>query len=124
MIKLDYKNIIKTNSVISEKLVPLQNQVRDNMKSDKSETRHLKRVDIEIMGRIISTLYDLGSEKKTVIARRSNVSYDNFILYLEFLDLIGFVKRENQNTKLELVTLTDQGKEFYLRRLSPIMKNL
>lgn len=85
------------------------------------EKRQLRRVDLDIVRRILYSLIHEGPAKKTVIARRSNVSYDNFILYLEFLELLDFVQRDKIK-ELEMISLNDLGRSFYLRRFSKVKK--
>ncbi len=85
------------------------------------EKRHLKRVDLEIIKRILYSLIHDGPAKKTVIARRSSVSYGNFILYLEFLELLDFIQRDDIKG-VEIISLNNLGRSFHVRRFSKTKK--
>jgi|CXWL01.1.fsa_nt_gi predicted transcriptional regulator len=92
-----------------------------DMEFDEYEHRQIKRVDLDIVKRILYSLIHDGPAKKTVIARRSSVSYDNFILYLEFLELLDFIQRDKING-VEIISLNDLGRSFYLRKFSKVKK--
>jgi predicted transcriptional regulator len=89
----------------------------------KNMSKQLERVDLNIVERILFSLIQNGSEKKTVLARRINRNYDYFIRYLEFLELLGFVNRET-STDTQIISVSDSGKFFYLHRFSNVEKNL
>jgi len=89
----------------------------------KNMSKQLERVDLTIVGRILFSLIQNGSEKKTILARRINRNYDYFIRYLEFLELLGFVNRET-SIDTQIINVSDSGKFFYLRRFSNVEKNL
>lgn len=80
--------------------------------------KQLKRVDLDILERLISNLYQSGMEKKSIIARNSKMSYDNCVLYLEVLEMMDFVKRENNEDGHELLGLTHAGISFYKRKMN------
>lgn len=78
----------------------------------------IKRVDVELLGKIIVTIYEHGPTKKSSVARKCNMSYDNCIKYLDFLDLIGFTKTKINDEDLETVILTEHGVQFCKSKLS------
>ncbi|MEM3025397.1 MAG: hypothetical protein QXY25_06390 [Candidatus Nitrosotenuis sp.] len=77
--------------------------------------KQLKRVDLDILERLIAVLYQHGMEKKSIIARNSKMSYDNCVLYLEVLEIMDFVKQEIGEEGHELLGLTTAGISFYKR---------
>lgn len=82
---------------------------------DEDESKQLKRVDLEIVGRILYSLIRDGPSRKTLVARSIHLNYDYFIRYLKFLEMLDFVKRECSN-KIEIINLRDRGRSFYLNR--------
>lgn len=93
--------------------IGVSSQKLDNIKSQRKE---LKRIDWDIATRILKTLYLYGKQKKTAIARITNMGYDNCILYLDWLDLLGFIKKETDNYS-QTVSLTDLGIIFCKTKL-------
>ena len=87
----------------------------DKMDFDENKSKQLKRVDLEIVGRILYSLIHDGSAKKTLIARRVNLNYDYFLRYLKFLELLDFVKRESDD-RIEIIKLQERGRSFYFHR--------
>jgi len=97
-------------------------QKLDNIKSQRKE---LKRIDWDIATRILKTLYLYGNQKRTTMARLTNMSYDGCVSYVGWLELLGFVKREVDN-RFEMIGLTDLGINFYKTKLvkEPTLSNL
>lgn len=77
----------------------------------------LKRINWDIATRLLETLYFYGNQKKTAIARLTNMSYDNCVLYLDWLDLLGFIKKETNDNRFEIIGLTEIGINFYKTKL-------
>lgn len=74
--------------------------------------KHLKRIDIEILQRLLLFLYYNSKTKKTNIAMKCGMSYDKCILYLEWMKTISLIKNESVNG-FELLSLSDRGIEFF-----------
>lgn len=70
--------------------------------------RVLKRIDRNVLFRLLSVLYKIGDGKKSTIARKANMAYDNCILYLDFLEIFGFVNK-SQKDGFEIISLTSNG---------------
>ncbi|MGI0055906.1 MAG: hypothetical protein ACREAK_00875 [Nitrosarchaeum sp.] len=83
--------------------------------------KQLERIDLKIVERILYSLMQDGPAKKTTVARRINRSYDFFILYLQFLELLDFITKDNIRG-VEIISLNDLGRSFYLRRFSKTKK--
>lgn len=61
------------------------------------------------MDRILIVMYETGDGKKTTIARRTNMSYDNCLMYLEYFEAKLFVKRHTDSDGSETFALTSHG---------------
>src|SRR3989338_9672568 len=91
----------------------MNSQKLDNIKNQRKK---LKRIDWDIATRILKTLYLYGNQKKTTLERLINMSYDGCILYIGWLELLGFVKKE-ADERFEMIWLTDLGINFYKTKL-------
>ena len=76
--------------------------------------KKLKRFDVDVIERLLVTVYESGREKKTKLARNANLSYDRCVSYLESLD---FVKKHNDG-KHDVYDLTANGISLCKRKLS------
>ncbi|MGY5149911.1 MAG: winged helix-turn-helix domain-containing protein [Candidatus Nitrosopumilus sp. bin_68KS] len=74
--------------------------------------KRIKRIDLDVLERLILVLYENVEEKKTNIARNSKMSYDKCVLYLDVLEMMGFVKK-NDNGKNVFYSLTSIGINFF-----------
>lgn len=63
------------------------------------------------------TLYENGGIKKTIIARKTNMAYDNCKSYLGVLELIELVKKETNENNFEIICLTPTGIKFCKKQL-------
>ena len=90
------------------------------MNRHESSKRELKRIDWSIIKRILRHLHDDGKEKKTNIAMKCNLSYNKLVLYLEWLEMMDFIKRELDEKKFECISLNEKGREFYSRKLKDV----
>lgn len=86
----------------------------ENNKRQKSRTA-ARRIDTEVVKRIITILHDDGNEKKTKISLKAHLSYDKCLSYLEWLELMGLIRKENDDHDSELINLTEKGNELYLK---------
>lgn len=90
------------------------------MNSSEKDRRELKRIDWNIIKRLLKYLRYDGKEKKTHIAMKCNLSYDKLVLYLEWLEMIDFIKRDYDERGFECISLNENGIEFYTRKLKDI----
>lgn len=72
----------------------------------------LRRIDIEVVKRIIVILFEDGRQRKTKIALKSHVSYDKCLRYLNWLELMNLIKKEKDDG-FEYINLTHSGIELY-----------
>jgi len=86
----------------------------ENRKRRKSRTA-ARRIDTEVVKRIITILHDEGNEKKTKISLKAHLSYDKCLSYIEWLELMGLIRKENDVHDSELINLTEKGNELYLK---------
>ena len=75
-------------------------------------TKSILKLDIRIITRIMLCLYKNKELKKTHIARKTNMAYDNCKSYLEMLELIELVKKEKDENDFEIIHLTRTGIRF------------
>lgn len=73
----------------------------------------IRRIDVEIVKRIVIALHDGGKERKTKIALKAQISYDKCFKYLEWLELMGLIRKESDDHGLEFVYLTEKGFDLY-----------
>lgn len=78
----------------------------------------LTRIDPKIVKRILLSLYELGTEKRTTISRNANMSYDRCEKYLLYLEKINFVKKDVDESNLIVYGLTSDGFELCKNNLS------
>lgn len=83
--------------------------------------RELKKIDLDILKRIMIVIYEAGRSNKTTISRNSNMSYDKCIKYLNCLEMLEFIKRQkgrSENKKqIYVYDLTVHGIHFVRENL-------
>ncbi|MGI9565574.1 MAG: winged helix-turn-helix domain-containing protein [Nitrosopumilus sp.] len=81
----------------------------------------LKRIDLDILERIMTVMYEAGKSNKTAISRKSNMSYDKCVKYLSCLEMLDFVKCQKEKGEdkknIYMYDLTLQGIRLCQRRL-------
>ena len=83
------------------------------MNQHESIKKELKRIDWNIIKRILKYLHNDGKEKKTNIAMKCNMSYDNCVVYLNWLEIMDLIKRETDENGFELISLNHKGEELF-----------
>ena len=78
----------------------------------------IKKVDVEILRKVLGMLHEYGKCQKSILARKCNMGYDKCVRYLNFLDLIGFIRVEINDDFHEVVVLTALGIKFCKEKLS------
>ena len=81
-----------------------------------NKKKKLKKADVGILDRILIGLYNMGNCKKTTIARNSRMSYDNCMMYLEYLVTIDFVVQTIDEDGSKMFSLTEHGIKICKRR--------
>ena len=71
--------------------------------------RDLRRIDWNIVKKIMITLSRDSNMKKTNIAMFCGLSYDNCVSYLKWLELLGLIKTEIDKNGFELFGLNSRG---------------
>jgi len=82
-----------------------------SQKSD--QKKELKRIEWNIVKRLITLLYHNGNLKKTNIAMKSNMSYDKCMLYLNWLIMIDLIKKEKDDNGFDIISLKDRGEKIF-----------
>ena len=89
-----------------------------------NQKKELKRIDWDIVRRMVTLLMQNNGMKKTHIAMKCKLSYDKCLLYLEWLKIVDFVSKEIDDEGFELIRLNDRGKDLYKRKFKNIGKML
>lgn len=76
--------------------------------------KRLQKIHINVMNRLIQTLRENGTEKKTNIARNTNMAYDKCVLYIDILETMDFVKKKIVD-RYEMISLTVTGLKYSQR---------
>lgn len=79
--------------------------------------RQLKRINWDTVKTTMKVLYDNNKMKKTNLAMHSGLSYNNLVLYLNWLDTIDLIKKEVDEDGFELISLSDKGRDLYVQKL-------
>ncbi len=79
----------------------------------------LKRIEWRIVKRIITILYHHNKMKKSHISTRGNLAYDNCRRYLEWMEMMELVKRENEEG-FEVIVLTEKARKLYTKKIEII----
>jgi predicted transcriptional regulator len=83
-----------------------------------SSKKKLKRIDWKIIKKLLNILYNEGKLKKTVLARKSNMGYNNCILYVDWLHMLDFIRRDVDDERFEIISLSELGRSFCKRKLT------
>lgn len=78
----------------------------------------MTRIDPKIVKRILLSLYESGTEKRTTISRNTNMSYDRCEKYLVYLEKINFVKKQVDESNSIQFSLSSYGIELCQNNLS------
>ena len=89
------------------------------MKVDRK--KKLKRIDWDIVKRIILVLYNEGEQRRTPLATKCNLNYANCLLYIQWLIFLDLIKWKAGEDDEDLVCLTEHGMKLG-RKLQLILK--
>jgi len=89
----------------------------DELNKTKYRKKELKRIDWDIVKRLVTLLYYNSKMKRTNIAMKCKLSYDNCLLYLNWLDTMDLIKREIDKDGSELISITEKGRDLYTQKL-------
>lgn len=81
-----------------------------------SKKKELQKIDWNIVKQILAILYFNGNGKKTNLAMKTKLSYDKFVLYLDWLELMSLIKKERVRGS-EIVSLSENGLDFFSRKI-------
>ena len=79
--------------------------------------KELRRIDWNIVERLLVLLHYSTHMKKTNIAMKCNLSYDRCMMYLRWMEMIGLVKRSVEDG-FEVISLKEKGKELCLKMVN------
>lgn len=95
----------------------VNSQKLDNIKNQRKK---LKRIDWDIVKRILDLLYREGKSKKTKIAMKCSINHEQVTMYLDWIDMFDFIKKETDEDESEWIALNERGREFYFRKINSI----
>src|SRR5437879_10164428 len=101
------------DTIYNKNAVIMENEV-NKIKYRKKE---LKRIDWDIVKRLVTLLYYNSKMKRTNIAMKCKLSYDNCLLYLNWLDTMDLIKREIDKDGSELINITEKGRDLCTQKL-------
>lgn len=105
------------------KRMVVSDRIHSEIKIISQNKKELKRINWNIVKKLIVLLHYNGRMKRTNIAMRCNMGYDKCLLYLNWLDLMDLIKKEIDEDGFELIRLTDKGHQFYDRKLKDVEIN-
>jgi len=79
--------------------------------------KELRRIDWNIIKKLLNILYNEGKMRKTILARKSNMGYDKCVLYIDWLYMLDFIRRNLDEEKTEIISLSELGISFCKRKL-------
>lgn len=85
----------------------------DRLPEIKHHKKELKRINWDIAKRLVILLYYDSKVKRTNIAMKCKLSYDNCLLYLNWLEMMDLIKKEIDRDGFELISLTNSGVNLY-----------
>ena len=86
-----------------------------NIEKTTPSKRELKRIEWNIVKRLVILMRYAGRAKKTKIAMNCNMAYDKCILYLDWLETLNLISRKRDDFGFELVGLSDRGSELFAK---------
>lgn len=88
------------------------------MNKSEISKKELKRIDWHIIKNLLNILFYEGKMKKTTLARKSNMGYENCILYIDWLYMLDFIKKDLDEERVEIIGLSELGYSFCKRKLT------
>jgi len=58
--------------------------------------KKLQRFDLKVLLRLLAAVYESGHEKRTNLAQSARPNYDTCVSYLDVLEFLGFVTKNNK----------------------------
>jgi predicted transcriptional regulator len=80
--------------------------------------KELKRIDWRTVKRVMSALYENARMKKSFLATACNMGYDKCRLYLDWLEMMELVRREDNEDGFEVIILTERGRSLYNKKFN------
>lgn len=84
----------------------------------------IRRIDWKIIERLVRLLYYHSRLKKTHISTKCNLSYDKCRRYLDWMEVMDLINKENNEEGFEIVSLTERGKVLYNKKFRDMKKEL
>lgn len=75
--------------------------------------KDIRRIDWNIVIRIMSILYNDNEMKKSHIATKGRLGYDKCHRYLNWMEMIDLIKKKKNEDGFETIFLSDRGLSLY-----------
>lgn len=87
------------------------------------DVRQLKRIQWDIVCRLVAVIHDSPRSKRTTIAMKSGLAYDNCISYLDWMETMDLIGRE-LDEGFQVIRLTEKGNSLYMKQRCKILDDL
>lgn len=85
--------------------------------------RRLKRIQWDIVTRLVIIIRHHPKLKKTNIAMKSGLAYDKCVLYLDWMERMDLIRRETDEDGFQTISLADKGNELYTTEFRDMAKS-
>ena len=82
-----------------------------------SVKKEIRRIDWNIVVRIMYILHRNYEMKKSHIATKGRLGYDKCRLYLDWMEMIDLVQRKQNEDGFETIVLSDKGRTLYNEKI-------
>ena len=82
-----------------------------------SVKKEIRRIDWNIVVRIMYILHRNYEMKKSHIANKGRLGYDKCRLYLDWMEMIDLVQRKQNEDGFETIVLSDKGRTLYNEKI-------
>lgn len=93
--------------------VPAHTMPNANQLGPTLNKREIKKIDWNVVKRLVVILWYNSGMKKTNIALKCSMGYDKCVLYLDWLEMMDLIKRKSDENGFETVILSEKGNDFY-----------
>ena len=78
---------------------------------------YLRKIDLFVLNRVLTVLYNDGNTRKSILARNANISYDKCVRYIAYLKVNGYVEKGRDDDDYEIIRITKLGRDFHEKKL-------
>ena len=82
--------------------------------------KRLKRIQWDLVGRLIIVIRQDPCLRRTNIAMKSGLAYDKCILYLDWMERMDIIRREISADGTQTIRLAEKGHDLYMTEFSEL----